>query len=108
MTTFHKKPETLLQKFNRLNFVAKIEIEIFVIVFLVIIWTLIFHKLEGWRYLDSLYFIVTTLGAVGYGDFYPKTDLGKIIAMCYIIIGMPLFIYTAALVIEWKVKSGKK
>ena len=40
--------------------------------------TFVFHYLEGWRWLDSLYFCVITLTTIGYGDFTPRTDLGKI------------------------------
>lgn len=54
--------------------------------------TLIFHILEGWRLLDSLYFCVITLTTIGYGDFSPKTDLGKIFNMVYIIIGLGLIL----------------
>lgn len=101
MTLFRKRPpQTLLQKFNQLNFLVKIEIEVLIIFLFVVFGTFVFHRIEGWRYLDSLYFVITTLGAVGYGDFYPKTDLGKVLAMCYIVIGVPFFIYTAALVVE--------
>ncbi len=109
MSTIHKRaPESLIQKFNRLNFLVKIEIEILVVLFLIFSGMILFHKVEGWKYLDSLYFVITTLGTVGYGDFVPKTDLGKILTMCYIIIGVPLFIYATALIVEGNVKSGKK
>lgn len=40
--------------------------------------TIFYHWVEGWRWLDSLYFCVITLAMVGYGDFSPKTDLGKL------------------------------
>lgn len=34
---------------------------------------------------DSLYFVIVTLLTVGYGDDYPKTELGKIIVLFIII-----------------------
>lgn len=47
-----------------------------------------YHNVEGWSWLDSLYFSVITLATVGYGDFSPKTDAGKVFTMIYIVIGL--------------------
>ncbi|MBL0190154.1 MAG: two pore domain potassium channel family protein [Saprospiraceae bacterium] len=57
-----------------------------------ILGTFVFHYLEGWRWLDSLYFCVITLTTIGYGDFTPRTDLGKIFNIFYIIIGLGLIL----------------
>ena len=54
--------------------------------------TIFYHWVEGWRWLDSLYFCVITLATVGYGDLTPKTDLGKVFTMIYIFIGIGLLI----------------
>ncbi|MFM8323161.1 MAG: potassium channel family protein [Chloroflexota bacterium] len=51
-----------------------------------------YHYVEGWRWLDSLYFSVITLATVGYGDFTPKTDAGKIFTMLYIFTGIGLLV----------------
>jgi voltage-gated potassium channel len=50
--------------------------------------TVFYHLVEKWKWLDSLYFSVITLTTVGYGDFSPKTDPGKIFTMFYIIVGI--------------------
>ena len=47
-----------------------------------------YHGVEGWGWLDSLYFSVITLTTVGYGDFAPKTDAGKVFTIIYILVGL--------------------
>lgn len=53
---------------------------------------LFYHFIEGWTYLDSLYFSAITLTTIGYGDFSPQTDLGKIFTIVYIGIGVGLIL----------------
>jgi len=70
------------------------------IVVLIIAATLIFRHVEGWSYIDSFYFVVATSGTVGYGDITPVTDLGKMIASIYILLMVPIIIYSFTLVAE--------
>lgn len=37
----------------------------------------IYSKIEGWNYLDSVYFVIITVFTIGFGDFVPKTHLGR-------------------------------
>jgi hypothetical protein len=58
-----------------------------------------YHKVEGWSFLDSLYFCVVTLATVGYGDFTPRTSLGKFFTVLYIFLGvgvLAVFVSTVA------------
>jgi len=54
---------------------------------------LVFHKVEGWRYIDAFYFSVMTVTTVGYGDFTPHTDLGKILTMLFAFAGIAIALY---------------
>lgn len=54
--------------------------------------TFMYHYLEGWNYLDSLYFSVITLTTIGYGDLSPQTDAGKIFTLIYIVIGLGMIL----------------
>lgn len=54
--------------------------------------TTVYHSLEGWRWLDSLYFSVMTLTTIGFGDFVPTTDSGKIFTIMYVFMGLGILI----------------
>lgn len=64
---------------------------IMAVMFLLVSSTLVFHLLEDMSWLDAVYFSVVTLATVGYGDIVPKTDIGKIFCIIYIISGIGLF-----------------
>lgn len=59
---------------------------------ILMIGTLSYHYLEGWSVIDSLYFSVVTLTTIGYGDFSPQTDAGKIFTILYIVIGIGMIL----------------
>ncbi len=49
-------------------------------------------------YFDALYFSVTTMTGVGYGDVVPVTTLGRVLAMAMMLGGTALFVvFTATL-----------
>jgi voltage-gated potassium channel len=59
--------------------------------------TIVYHYLEGWSWVDAVYFSVVTLTTVGFGDFAPQTDAGKLFTIFYIILGIGIilsFIHT--------------
>jgi hypothetical protein len=62
---------------------------------LVAVATVFYHYWEGWRWLDAFYFSVTTIATVGFGDFTPQTDGGKIFTIFYIVAGVGLFVASA-------------
>ncbi len=61
----------------------------FIIVILVLLLgTIFYHFAESWAWMDSLYFSVSTLTTVGYGDLAPTTTVSKIFTIFYIFIGL--------------------
>lgn len=57
---------------------------------LLLVGTLVYRAVEGWSWLDSLYFTVITLTTVGYGDFSPATPFGKVFTIVYVLLGLGL------------------
>ena len=51
-----------------------------------------YRQVEGWSWLDSLYFSVITLSTVGYGDMSPTTPESRIFTMAYIFLGLNIFV----------------
>ncbi len=65
---------------------------LFFVLVILLIGTFFYHKIEGWRWLDSFYFSSISLTTVGYGDITPKTDLGKIFTVFYIFSGVGIIL----------------
>lgn len=59
---------------------------------ILLVGTLAYHYLEGWSVIDSFYFSVVTLTTIGYGDFAPQTDAGKLFTVLYIVIGIGMIL----------------
>jgi hypothetical protein len=54
--------------------------------------TVFYTIVEGWDPLDSLYFSVISLATVGYGDFTPTTDIGKIFTIFFVLAGVGVLV----------------
>ncbi|MFC2055286.1 potassium channel family protein [Chloroflexota bacterium] len=61
-------------------------------VVVIVIGTVLFHWLEGWEWIDSLYFVVITLTTIGYGDLTPTTPLSKLITIFYGVNGIMMLL----------------
>ena len=51
----------------------------------------IFTQLEDWSLFDSFYYCIMVSLTTGYGDVFPKTDIGKFITILYSLISVNLF-----------------
>lgn len=55
-----------------------------------------YHTVEGWSWVDSLYFSVTTMSTVGLGDLSPQTQFGKVFTVFYIFVSVGVFVAVVA------------
>lgn len=49
--------------------------------------TLVYHSLEKWSWIESLYFCVSSLTTVGYGDIAPTRDASILFTVFYLLLG---------------------
>lgn len=54
--------------------------------------TVFYSSVEGWHWIDALYFCAATLSTVGYGDLTPHTQIGKLFTVIYIFVGVGVFV----------------
>lgn len=72
--------------------ISRLYILFSVLVVLLVAGTVGFMTLEGLSLADAIYFTIVTITTVGYGDIYPVTTGGRILAVILIIIGVGTFL----------------
>jgi len=60
----------------------------------------IFRIIEGWSLLDGFYFAVVTMATVGYGDLAPRTNIGKLAAIAFMLVGIGVFVLTVSTIAQ--------
>lgn len=68
--------------------------------------TVFYRFVEDLSWIDSLYFSVITLTTVGYGDFSPDTNAGKVFTMVYVVVGIGIFVALATQVAGHLIKAS--
>ena len=72
---------------------------VFLVLLTLLSGTLFYSQVEGWSVVDALFFCVTTLTTVGYGDLVPTKTIAKLFTVIYIFAGLSIiagFINTIA------------
>ena len=52
--------------------------------------TVVYHYLEDWSWVDSLYFSSVAVTTVGFGDLTPSSDASKLFTVFYIFSGITI------------------
>src|SRR6267142_947544 len=66
---------------------------------------IVFHSLEGWSILDSLYVTTQTVTTVGYGDIVPRTSYGRAFATIFMLVGVGVVLYALTSTVQSIVQS---
>ena len=75
---------------------------------LLVVGTWVFHRVEGWSYLDSFYFSAISLATVEYGDFTPTTAAGKLLTVFYVFAGFGLLVALLTLFANALIQSARE
>jgi voltage-gated potassium channel len=92
MTTFLVTIVRIVRAFGQGMKDAEFRALFFVLLGLIGSGTVFYSTVEGWGVLDAMYFSVTTLATVGFGDLHPSTPLSKAFTMAYIVLGVGVFV----------------
>jgi len=76
-----------------MNLHKKFTLAIIMFLILLSMGTFVYFSIEGWTYLDSLYFTVVTVTTIGYGDLAPQTEIGKIFTIFFSFFGIGMAFY---------------
>ncbi len=106
MVIYFSSFKKAIQALKRLAFNTTVALVIIPFILLIVVGTVGYIWLEGWSFLDALYATVITVTTVGYGDFTPQTQGGRIFAIFFTLIAIGLAGYAistmAALVIDYE------
>lgn len=67
--------------------------------------TVMFHVLEGWSILDSLYVTAQTVTTVGFGDLTPRTPYGRAFAVIFMMVSVGIVLYALTSTVQTIVHS---
>jgi len=85
-----------------INYITHPKLRFFflVILFFIFLGVVVFSAIESWSIVDSLYFTVSTMTTVGFGDIVPTHDTSKLLATFYMMLTVPLILISVGLVTE--------
>lgn len=77
-----------LYYYHRHSGSVPISICIMIVICYMTLGAVLFHRIQNWSVLESLYFCFTSLGTIGFGDISPRGNVAQYAASAYILIGM--------------------
>ena len=75
---------------------------------MVLVGTILFSLLEGWTFIDSFYFTISTMTTVGFGDLTVTSDISKLLTSLYMLLSVPLLLIAIEFTVEVMYGEGKK
>lgn len=66
----------------------------------ILIGVIVFSAVEKWTLIDALYYTVSTVTTVGYGDLVPTHPASKLLASLYMLFTIPFILISIGLTTE--------
>jgi len=82
-----------------------LRLSVALVLILYLVGTIFYHTVEGWTYLQSVYFVTMTITTIGYGDFVPKTEIGMVFSMFLALIGISVAFYLIYSIAAYREKT---
>jgi hypothetical protein len=98
--TLEEHVELALRK-EKARVKRKLYYAILLLVIVYIISIQVFHYIESWSWVDSIYFTTATITTVGYGDITPKTEVGRLFTIPLMLIGIAVGLYAIYAIQEY-------
>lgn len=76
----------------------KLVLSLILFISIIVVGTFTYTYVEGWNLLNSLYFVVITVTTIGYGDFVPVTNMGKLLTIVLAFFGVSMALYFLSLI----------
>lgn len=70
--------------------------------------TIFYHYIENLNYIDAFYMSSVALTTVGFGDFVPHTNIGKIFTSFYILFGVGILFQAFSLISKIRIEKHIK
>ncbi len=65
-----------------------------------------FYKfVENWNWIDSVFFAISILTTIGFGELHPASPMSRIFAIFYMLFGIPVMFYTITLLGVYSVEK---
>ena len=84
---------------------ASLRLTVMAVVCAIFVGTIVFHRIEGWSILDSLYVTAQTVTTVGFGDLTPRTIWGRAFATVFMLVGVGIVLYALTSAVQSIVQS---
>ena len=84
---------------------ARLRMGVIAVITAIAFGTVVFHLLEGWSILDSLYVTAQTVTTVGFGDLAPRTIRGRAFATVFMMVGVGVVLYALSSAVQSIVQS---